>query len=554
MLAPVLAAAQSLPIPISAPSASVSPYGIAIKRVGAFDTAPIYFEGQRLFTIAAPASSADNGIPPIVQRVDTIQDNLRRIVPIKTGAGYLKFEESPFDAKTFHVEVGSEGSYPTLYATDARKKEIAPIMTVTESDSALYGQSRSQIAAQWQAVLQTALGPAVLAIEPEYLKEQLTKVPFYLFGTLFGTWLIGRLRKYLQSLGDKIESASDRIDASDTSSAPEAKRLRLWGTILSGLVWILAWSAIGLWIVAILWLMTIIPGTRGYANEISSRITHIVVLWLIIAFLDRLISVVIVRISNAWEVSPFLTYEERGRLLLRRPTVVRAAQNLKFILLYATAIGWTFSILSISTTSVLTIGAVVAFAISFAAQSIIKDYVNGFLILAEDQFAINDIVTINTVTGVVENLTLRITQIRTDDGKLVTIPNNTITTVENSTRSWSRIDFRVSIANDSDIAKATALLQSTLDQLAADPDWRDVVLEPPTVLGVDSVSASGIILRAWIKTAPLHKGAVSREVNRRVDEAFRANSIAIAIPQTVLVAPSAAVANDSAPASEKTGV
>lgn len=260
-------------------------------------------------------------------------------------------------------------------------------------------------------------------------------------------------------------------------------------------------------------------------------------MWLFVAVLDKVISFIILRLSNAWEISPFLSYEERSRILVRRPTLVSAAENLKFILLYATAIGWTFSILQISTTSILTISAVVAFAVSFAAQSIIKDYVNGFLILAEDQFAINDYVTINGITGNVENLTLRITQIRTDDGKLVTMPNNTIATVENSTRMWSRIDFRVSIANNSDIGKATALLQKTLDEIAADLAWRDQILEPPVVLGVDSVSSTGIVLRAWIKTAPAGKGALSREINRRVDEAFRENAIGIAIPQTVVVAP-----------------
>jgi small conductance mechanosensitive channel len=214
---------------------------------------------------------------------------------------------------------------------------------------------------------------------------------------------------------------------------------------------------------------------------------------------------------------------------------LRAAESLKSTVLYLIAIGTTLSILTVSVASVLTLGAVLAFAVSFASQSLIKDFVNGWLILAEDQFAIGDYVTINGTTGSVENLTLRLTQLRTDDGKLVSMPNSSIVAVENATRSWSRIDFRVSVANNTDVAKATDLLKQTLDELAADPQWRAVVLEPPQILGVEAVTHAGIVLRAWIKTAPGERGPLTRELNRRVDDAFRANSVAIALPQTVLV-------------------
>ena len=228
--------------------------------------------------------------------------------------------------------------------------------------------------------------------------------------------------------------------------------------------------------------------------------------------------------------------------MLRRPTLLQAAESLKSTVLYAIAVATTISLLGLDMTSVLTLGAVAAFAVSFASQSLIKDFVNGWLILAEDQFAIGDYVTINATTGSVENLTLRLTQIRTDDGKLVSMPNSSIVAVENATRSWSRIDFRVSVATNTDVAKATALLQKTLDELASDPQWRGSILEPPQILGVEFVSHAGIVLRAWIKTAPGERGPLNRELNRRVDEAFRANSVDIALPQTVMIAPQVAEA------------
>jgi small conductance mechanosensitive channel len=220
---------------------------------------------------------------------------------------------------------------------------------------------------------------------------------------------------------------------------------------------------------------------------------------------------------------------------------LQAADSAKAMVIYAVAAGSTLSILSVNMASVLTLGAVAAFAVSFASQSLIKDFVNGWLILAEDQFAIGDYVTINGITGAVENLTLRITQVRTDDGKLVSMPNSSIVAVENATRSWSRVDFRVAVALDSDVAKASGVLAKALDDLAADPAWKAAILEPPQVLGVDSVTNSGIVLRAWIKTAPGERGPLAREINRRVDEAFRAAAIGIGLPQSVIVQPRGAV-------------
>ncbi len=517
------------------PAASSSnPYGFPIKRVGGLDTAPIVFEGQHLFVIAAPAATDTNAIPSIVLRVDTISDNLRRIVPtpaVFRGA----VPPSHFDAKTFKVEIGNENGYPTLYATDAGKREVAPIMTLTEADATLNGLSRKELAVQWQTVLQTALGKAVQAAEPEYLREQLRKLPYVLLAGVAVSFLLIVLRRRLRKQRKALEEISDRVDPHGTRGTPEAKSLRSRRAIVSGAWWLVALALIATWTSIALWLLSILPSTRVFAFELSSRFYRIAALWLIVALVDRLLSLIIVRVTDAWEAKLFINPDERARMELRRPTLARAADNLKFIVLWVIAIGWTLGILSVSPTSVLTIGAVAAFALSFAAQSLIKDYLNGFLILAEDQFAIGDRVTMSGITGTVEDLTLRITQVRADDGRLVTIPNSSITTVENATRSWSRIDFRVAISVASNVEKSIVVLQTALDGVASDPQWRAAILEPPQVLGVDAVSHAGVVLRAWIRTLPSEKAAIEREINRRVGDAFHAAGIEIGVPQAVVV-------------------
>lgn len=511
LLLPQLAAAQSLSLPIPAAGTTPSPYGVTTKRVNTLDTAPVTFEGQRIFTIAAPPPADPAMVPPVVQRVYTIEANLRQIAPAS-----LAGKGTRFDAKTFKVEIGNENGDPTLYATDDLKREKVPIMTVTQSDAAVNAVPKDQLATQWRLALQTALSRAILASEPDYVRAQIRKLPLVFGGAILLTLLIIWLRGRLRKAGKKIDVAERR-------------------TFLAAVIGLLALAMLILWAYVLYWLLTIFPVTRTYANQLSGRGLELVTVWIVLAVLDRLLGLVILRAVDAWRSNLLLTSEQRARIKLRSPTLIRSADNLKALVLWAIAIFWTLSIVSASTVSVLTIGAVVAFAFSFAAQSLIKDYLNGFLILAEDQFAIGDIVTIGAVSGIVEDLTLRITRIRTDAGRLVTIPNSTITTVENATRSWARVDFRVAIAVSSDVERATAVLQEVLDGLAADPTWGRAIIEPPQILGVDAISYTGVVLRAWVKTLPTERAAVAREMNLRVGEAFRRNGIVIGAPQAVVM-------------------
>jgi moderate conductance mechanosensitive channel len=533
---PSVALAQ-LPIPFPAPSTPATNYGFPVRRVGNLDTATITFQGVRLFTIAAPAAPDTSDVPPIVQRVETIEDNLRRVVPPSTSGNFFDPSATRFDPETFKIEIGSENGYSTLYATDGRHKDVAPLMTLTESDSAYYALPSAELAKQWQAALEAALAPAVLAAQPAYIRQQLEKLPYVLAGAIAFTILVQLLRRWVNRRRDLIEARAQELREAGEAASDEAGKLHVRDSLLITARSISGLLVLTLWALVILWTLTIFPPTQALARVLASRTVRILILWVLILIVNRILTVVFARISEAWEGNPFLPPGDRARQLLRRPTLLRAAESLKSTVLYTIAIGTTLSILTVSVASVLTLGAVLAFAVSFASQSLIKDFVNGWLILAEDQFAIGDYVTINGTTGLVENLTLRLTQVRTDDGKLVSMPNSSIVAVENATRSWSRIDFRVSVANNTDIAKATDLLKKTLDDLAGDAQWRATVLEPPQILGVEAVTHAGIVLRAWIKTAPGERGPLTRELNRRVDDAFRANSISIALPQTLLVQP-----------------
>src|SRR5271157_2932770 len=106
------ASSAQFPIPISIPSGSAAPHGQGVKQVRGLDTAQVTFEGIKLFTIAAAPPTSSDAVPPIVRRLDAVEDNLVRIVP--TPGGFLQPPEFRFDPETFRVEIGKDNGYPTL--------------------------------------------------------------------------------------------------------------------------------------------------------------------------------------------------------------------------------------------------------------------------------------------------------------------------------------------------------------------------------------------------------------------------------------------------------
>jgi len=184
-------------------------------------------------------------------------------------------------------------------------------------------------------------------------------------------------------------------------------------------------------------------------------------------------------------------------------------------------------------TSILAFGTLIALAVSFGVQNVIKDLVNGLLILIEDQYAVGDLIIIGSASGVVENINLRVTQLRGDDGRLVTVPNSLVGQVDNLTRIWSRSDFLVEVAYNTDVDKALAIVQQEAKQLASDPVWDPFILEVGEVFGVEKIAFTGITIRIWIKTLPLKQFVVARELRRRLKIAFDLQGIQIGGSQQV---------------------
>lgn len=178
---------------------------------------------------------------------------------------------------------------------------------------------------------------------------------------------------------------------------------------------------------------------------------------------------------------------------------------------------------------------VVGIAVGFGAQSLVRDYLNGSLILLENQFAKGDVIRAAGVAGTVEDFTLRRTTLRDLDGVVHTVPNGEIKVASNLTRTWARINQDVTIAYGSDIDKAIGVVEVVGREMAADPLWKRRVLEPPRVERVEALAEYGITLKILGTVRAADQWAAGGDFRKRLLEAFVANGIEIPRPQRVVL-------------------
>jgi small-conductance mechanosensitive channel len=177
---------------------------------------------------------------------------------------------------------------------------------------------------------------------------------------------------------------------------------------------------------------------------------------------------------------------------------------------------------------------VVGIAVGFGAQSLVRDYLNGALILVENQFSKGDVVSVAGVTGTVEDFSLRRTTLRDLDGIVHTVPNGEIHVASNRTRTWARINQNVMVAFGTDIDKAIEVVDAVGREMLDDPVWKRRILEPPRVERVESIDEMGITLKILGSVRASEQWAASGEFRKRLLAAFAANGIEIPRPHRVV--------------------
>jgi small-conductance mechanosensitive channel len=168
---------------------------------------------------------------------------------------------------------------------------------------------------------------------------------------------------------------------------------------------------------------------------------------------------------------------------------------------------------------------VAGLAIGFGAQTLVHDFINGFFILLDRQYDIGDYVRVAGVKGTVEEMTLRHTALRDDDGTLHFVPNSQITIVSNTTRDWSQLTLRVVVAYSEPSARIINLLQQIGDEIRNDPQFATEIMSNVQIPGIDRVGNGEAEYLMLVKTRPTKQAAVSRELQRRIKECFEKNQV-----------------------------
>jgi moderate conductance mechanosensitive channel len=534
------AGAQTVPIALpTGPAASLD-----IRQEGLFITAPVVLDGAVLFRIAAPATLRPGQIP-IAERVTIIESVLEQIIsPIQVGTR----RTTAYDPATFRVEIIRGRNEDILAAIDAKHHAPVTILTVTSVEAQYNHTDVDTLAKQWRATLQTALHQALLIRQPAVQRRSVDEVLRGAVALIVVTALLllvlVRLRRRVEALEEQILADERALQEEQTRplqapAAPHVQRRRRVSLalreiaperrvrFLTALVTSLQWLLVLAWFIGVTWALSLFPQTEALARTLWHGGLGVATTWILAILIDRLLDLAITRIADASRIRTYASADERSRTLLRLPTITHAVSGFKTLMVVFIALLTTLSQIGVPVGSVVTIGGVAAIGVSLAAQNFVRDFLNGFLVLAEDQYVVGDFVTINGYTGLVEHLTLRMVQVRDGAGNLITIPHSSVTSVLNHSRNWSRVDYRVSVDPAADIDKALDAVRATIQDLARDQHWRGAILTPIEWIGIDSLSRDWTLLRASIRTAPLRQFELRREINARVRRAFRDAGIAL---------------------------
>jgi small conductance mechanosensitive channel len=225
----------------------------------------------------------------------------------------------------------------------------------------------------------------------------------------------------------------------------------------------------------------------------------------VVAFLGR-------RVEQGVESRQEVPEDRRQQLV----TLIRAVRWVANVAILVTAVLMLLTTFNVNVGPLLASVGVLGLALSLGAQTLIKDYIGGVLILIENQYAVDDVIEVGDASGVVESITLRATRVRALNGDLYVVPNGDVRVVANKTRGWSRVLVDLGIAYEEDLDRVLGILEESATAFARDPRWEPLLLEPPQVLAVDSLGDWTANVRLMAKTRPGTQWEVSRALRKEL--------------------------------------
>jgi small-conductance mechanosensitive channel len=473
----------------------------------------VYLDGKRLFQITAPRAN-------FTERLENIQENINQI-----SQEYFRNPDAKLD-----VQVKTENGLPVIYVNNRQ------LMTITDQDARLRQVDAWTLANQISQSLREQLEQAKQEREPEFLVRQGAIAVGCGLSILVISWGLTRWKNRSQRTFIQQQLASTASPtARPITTQLNQQQQRHIQEVTKRLYQI---GQVGIWGGGALFILGLFPHTRSLQLGIFLGLQFPVILGAVAigTYVSvRLSYLLIDRFTSAFvSSSALLTPETSERLQLRVSTISGVTKSMVTIVCVGVGILCALLALGIDVVPLLAGAGLVGVAVSLASQNLIKDAINGFLIILEDQYALGDVISVGTVGGLVENLNLRMTQVRDAEGRLITIPNSEIKIVANLSSRWSRADLTVPVDYKTDIDEALNLIKKVAIEMDEDPKWQHQIVETPQVLGIDNFGDRGLLIRVWIKTQPLKQWDVAREFRRRLKIAFDHAGIFIPVPQQAI--------------------
>lgn len=463
----------------------------------------VQLDGYDVFQLAAPKST-------IGQRRTHIHQNLQEIRDT-----YLLME-TPVARVT--TQETANGQPQILVNGDF-------LTIVTQEDADLQGTTVAGVVERVEQAVPESLRQSYRERQPDYRRKQFMyaggamglALLFAVLAQLFSNRL---LRWGVSAFGATLEQQPMTDD--QRHHLDDVRQL---------LLPVLQFSAIA---IAALWTLGRFPETRTVQDQLVStlKVPIVIAIVIVIAYIGiRLTYAIVDRLLLQLTNEEGFSSDYSRRTRLRISTLSSVIKNIANFVWIALGLIVALTVTGINLGVLLASVGLIGLAFSLATQNLVQGAIKGFFIVLEDQFAIGDVVQIGPDAGVVENLNLRITQLRDTSGRLITIPTSDINRVANFSQNWSQADLKIPVHYNADINEMLSITREVGEELRNDPDWGELIIEDPQILGVDDFDDSALIIRVWIKTKPMKQWDISREFRRRFKLALQSNDSAIPFPQ-----------------------
>jgi small-conductance mechanosensitive channel len=463
-----------------------------------YDT--VRLDGRNLFEVAATRTATGEqdirGTGDLTVRIERIENRLQQIRNQTVAEGQALEDRQ--------IVVNELNAQMVVQAVLDKTSAPLSIVTVTSSDSEIYGLPTPDLADYYASQIRAGLNQGFQERQPAYIRTQVGRIAF--LGTIAALlnglllFLNRRNRRRQQHLRGQINGVKEAIAALDPQSSAEesAKRddlrqehyqlnrqLSGWSIRLR----IIQMATVVIWLIVVSLSMRLFPQTRTLGVLLIRQPVWLMLLWFAIILAVQVSHQVTDRLLNLWANERFImgsTAYGLERRKKRLPTLSRTLKDIENGVWLVIGLILAFRILTwFSDFRLVASAGVLGVAASIGLQSALKDAVRGAMVLWQDAYTVGDVIATGEVSGYVENLNLLATQLRSSAGELITISNGEITTVKNMTKDWSRMDLMVDIAYKSDVDKALNIMGQTLATMAQAPEWQDKILEAPDILAIE---------------------------------------------------------------------